>query len=887
MIKIIKALLSGKRKTVIILVFTLFIVMFSIHVNQSLYGFDQELALEIKEKQGAHTKIQFEDEYYGLEAVHKEITQILDSFKDQGINYKTSFSFKHFRQDIMAEIERIEDHGDISIGDEFSYLYDLAVIDVYELDPITKNSNQVLSGKDLEMLGDDEIAINKGFANILINQGIDPFDYSSDLLTDYSGQSLGLKPFRVVSIIDDLANIKISQTNEEIEAFPFFQNDTQEAGIYVNEAGFQKIIDSKVEDYKIRNLVFSDYIQLFESGYFEGEFDLEDSSTWPQALKDSIEFMKTDAFKERFMTKSFNLLYDTYSPQLEDKLQKTLETHVYEEGNFSRNYLRIHTLKDGLQKAPLMRSLLENLSTYLVLGVILTSFYSFYIYLKNQLRKSSHEISSLLIQGVSWLRIVSVYLLELMVIFSLSAGLIIVTKMVFTNFNWGIQVFSGSGLILLKTFGYSLLFIAAVALIVISHLYAYRKNSFKRFKEGFKTRIAWTGLSQRYFIKQMSLKRLFTYITSSLSFALSVAMVLLMMILSLAATYHIQKVYSKDTFGIHFDYMVVNSDLDKFYRMQDYVKDYAIIEKENNITFLEHDLWEGNSNFYKSSAITFYNNIKSFVDVEWGDYPPEPDYIFGENKYGFVETMVSRRHLDKRDANVSDKVTTSKNVENSYLFFYDPYSFYEGAYEIKGTINTLFNNGWTVYRYRLLDEKPINMKDFRINQYIVNLKDNVSPEEFELFLNENSMDFLSYEPLLESFQKTNDSMNATSLLVSSFVSIGMLLLLAMNLIGIQESVKMERQEDDDLLLRVGMSSSNVSRINRSVLVSRMLLSILFLLAIFLLVYPKFFNDLLRSFGLFSMPGSIMPTFIKVVTISSVGLILIYLLVSRMVTYQKK
>lgn len=875
MINIIKALLSGKKKTISILVVTLFIVMFSIHVNQSLYGFDQELALEIQENQGAHTKVRFETYPPFEESSFEEVSQILDSFKNQGVNYELSFSFRHLREDIMKQIG-IE--GDSVDG--HNSLYDLAMIDVYELDPTTKNSFQVLSGKNLDSLEEHEIAINKGFANSLITQGIDPFDYTSDLFTDYYGESLGFDVFQVVSIIDDFSNMKMSQTGEDIEGFPFFQNDTMESGIYMKESSFQKVIDFKVDDYKMKKPILDDYYYFSKDGFEITKFDINDSSSWTQALEDFIEFIGMDNFREKFTLKSFNILYDSYSPELEDQVQKALENHVYQEDNFANKHLRMQTLKDGLQKAPLMRNLLENLSNYLVLGVLITSFYSFYIYLKNQLRKSSHEISSLLIQGVSWLRIVMVYLLELLIIFSLSTGLIIITSFLFKNFNWEIQLFSGASFIMLKTLGYSLIFIITVGLLVIAHLYSYRKSAFMRFKEGSKTRIAWTGLSQKHFIKQMSLKRLFAYIASSLSFALSIAMVLFMILLSLSASYHIRHVYSEETFGIHFDYMIMDDGLENFYAMQEYVEDYAVVEKENNITFLEHDLWDGNSNFYKSSAITFYNNIKSFVDVEWGDYPPEPEYIFGENKYGFVEAMVSRRHLDKRDANLSDKVTTSKNVEDSYLFFNNPFSSTEEAYEIKGTVNSLYNNGWTIYRYRLLDEKPINMKKFRLNQYIVNLKEDMTSVEFESFLNKNSMDHIPYESLLESFQKTNDSMNRTSLLVSSFVSMGMIVLLSMNLMGIQESIRMEREEDDQLLLRVGVSEKNISRINWSVLILRILLSILALSIIFILIYPRFFTDILKSFGLFSMPGSITPAFIGMLGISSISLVLLYLMTSK-------
>ena len=123
-------------------------------------------------------------------------------------------------------------------------------------------------------------------------------------------------------------------------------------------------------------------------------------------------------------------------------------------------------------------------------------------------------------------------------------------------------------------------------------------------------------------------------------------------------------------------------------------------------------------------------------------------------------------------------------------------------------------------------------------------------------------------------------MNHTSLLVSSFVSMGMVVLLSMNLMGIQESIRMEREEDDQLLLRVGVSEKNISRINWSVLILRMLLSILALTIIFILVYPRFFTDILKSFGLFSMPGSITPAFIGMLGISSISLVLLYLMTSK-------
>ena len=59
--KLFKALVSSRRKTVYILALTSFIVLASIHVNVSTKGADREIINGITKGVGAHARVNLED----------------------------------------------------------------------------------------------------------------------------------------------------------------------------------------------------------------------------------------------------------------------------------------------------------------------------------------------------------------------------------------------------------------------------------------------------------------------------------------------------------------------------------------------------------------------------------------------------------------------------------------------------------------------------------------------------------------------------------------------------------------------------------------------------------------------------------------------------------
>lgn len=347
---------------------------------------------------------------------------------------------------------------------------------------------------------------------------------------------------------------------------------------------------------------------------------------------------------------------------------------------------------------------------------------------------------------------------------------------------------------------------------------------------------------------------------------------------------------------MQFDYMVthngeVNSSLgtveDLFAKTGEYSDAQAQIFKNEGVLFMDHDLWEGNSEYYKSSEIVFVNEIKEFVPLESGEYPPYWKDLKGDPPNYDQTALLSRRHLDRR--NMSKK---QKDPKAGYLFYYpDESSTYEMAYQVYGTVNALYNNGWALASYYPMYISEGNVMLVITSQYVLNLKDDVDRVVFEKVLDEWGVDYISYDVLLAEFQAMNNSMNDVALLISLSVSILMSVLLLINIGGLRLSVKIEIKDDDTLFANMGISSTIINRLNGSVMILRVLASIVFLFIIIGLVYPRYFNDLLGAFGLFSMPGSILVPFVVGSLVAMVLLIVSFFVITKrrpfMSKYSKK
>lgn len=147
--------------------------------------------------------------------------------------------------------------------------------------------------------------------------------------------------------------------------------------------------------------------------------------------------------------------------------------------------------------SPIVDELLAVLSKFIVSGVLISCLYSFYIHFKNQLRTSLVSVSSLLIQGVSLIKIITTYVLEVLVIYGLGLGLYLLSILVFSKVS---RIYGGSNIAIRGTLKLSLLFTLFVILVLSYSLIRLRGNVFTKFKSGGRSQLKVLSLHQKNYV---------------------------------------------------------------------------------------------------------------------------------------------------------------------------------------------------------------------------------------------------------------------------------------------------------------------------------------------------------------------------------------------------
>ena len=512
----------------------------------------------------------------------------------------------------------------------------------------------------------------------------------------------------------------------------------------------------------------------------------------------------------------------------------------------------VDSLTGYLTNNPMVTSLLQTISKFVVMGVILSCFYSFYIHFKNQLRTSTKAISALLIQGIPHWKVMLTYMGEILalMVFGLSLYLLSIPALSKVS-----VLYQNSELVITKTVVGGSLFSLPVMLMVALSILPLRKDIFMRLKSGSKTRISRFKLKQDNWNSVLVSKRLVTYYQSTLGFALSIALVSSMLIMAIVASYQIKNVYHPKTFGIEFDYMILGADAKQYGDTQTWTQDWAVVEREDGVSYLDVKLDEENSDYYQSSMITFYNTIEPFVKIYEGAYPPDFKETIAEIKWTKQHALVSQRHMERRNMMVYDEVKVAKPPESAYIFYLSESRFQKMGVKAYETMNTLYNNGWNVYAYRALYDHG-NFTTDTIALYIVNLKEEDDGTEVEQYLKSENLEYIAYDVLMDSFQEGNDSLNSVALLILVTVLILMAVLLLINLLGLKKSVQKDHELDDRLLRRLGIAKNRVRSLGILLVLLRLLMKGVIITGIFVLLYPFYLQYLMQAFGLYALSHSI-------------------------------
>lgn len=876
--QLINALIKPKIKTVYVLILTAVIVMMSIHTNGSLNGSELEIIRRLDEAGLSHAQVFNTANKMYTEDLEK-LKTVISSFSNKGVSYRTVeyissevYNLQNF--DIRAD-------GGWSTSDNERHTINggLTISAVNENTPFEYD---IIEGKQYSEIQDGEIILPIGMKTvgdynigdtfttestfetvIKYFKGDDPkftqsYCYLYDEpecfgeVTEAAVVSVDLKVvgFSQQRFHDDYLNQSDFDTNVE-----FFKPDRVEgvAVGLVHESSFNTLLSTTVVDFNDSFDIVNDLV--VDLPYYDEDLQ------W--SLDNMGSFIKEEFYDSSNLSSAqwIYLSYKNYSRSVENDLVRKIGQIQQTRDSYGQSgKFRVDSLSSKMDKEPMVTSVLQVLSKYVLMGVLISSFYSFYIHFRNQIRASSKEISALLMQGISWTKVLMAYLLELLVIM-LSALLIYLgVSVVVKGLHLSDVLYSSNLKLHSQSIIYSSLYFVALAGVLYLSLYPFRKDVLQKFKKASQTHLPGVRLSKNGLIRELSLKRFAKYIASSIGFAFSIALVVAIIVLSVSSSYHLKNLYSKETFGIQFDYMIRFNDLEQASTVFETTKSYssmqAQIDKVENVLFMEHNLWDGNSQFYKSSEITFYNEIEDFVPLYSGSYPPHWTAIKGDPPRMTPSALASRRHLDRRDLNKE-----KGSVESNYLFYYEnEESLYENVYQIYGKVNALYNNGWVVSNYQPFYDGDDQPTQIFTHQYVLNLNPDVDAKDFEDLLDSFNVDYLRYEVLIDEFQAMNDAMNETSLLISLTVSVLMFVLLAINIGGLIVSVKHEVADDDIMFKKMGVKLSVINRVNLSVLLLRVLASMFFVALLIVMIYPFYFNDLLGAFGLFSMPGSILMPF---------------------------
>lgn len=890
-----KALIKPKIRTVYILILTGLIVMMSIHTNNSLESAELQIMQRLDQAGLSHANINITNDSLDQED-YQELYELLDTYKNKGVSYDVDTYYYADQAMVWSFLLAPNEVSLNTTGQHYGLMY---YVDLQE-DQLLQF--EIMDGKSYEDLLTNEIILPYSYYESGEYQLGDEFSFETVIIIDsvyFKGEDPEFTQVKCVVTnapeCNDYARYEgINEYSLTVVGFAkqAFYND------YVTESDFNTNIDFFKPDRPLNhnyalitketkeainqsNVVDLSMVQNF------GQELIEARPYYSDYLQMELNDIFSDGNQDALTIKSkdsdirVNIYYSRFSKEVENQLAKDINnmnlglTHL---GSVKR--FRLDTLTSKMDKEPMVTSVLQVLSTYVLMGVLISSFYSFYIHLRNQIRTSAKEITALLMQGVTWNKIFGVYLLELGLIGIIALGCYTIIAVITGQLGVSETLYASKLTLHLKTVLYSCMYFLSLALVLLISILPFRKDVLQKFRKGAQTRLNGLGLTQAGLIRRMSIKRVTKYISSSIGFAFSISLVITIIMLSMASSYHLRNLYSEETFGIRFDYMISFNDPESSSQVFEATKEFsevqAQIKKNEEILFTEHDLWEGNSKFYKSSEIVFYNEIKDFVPLYSGTYPPHWTEIKGDPPKYNQTGLASRRHLDRRDLS-----RNNSSVESRYLFYFeDETSLYERAYEILGKVNALYNNGWALSAYQPFYDGPFEPTEIFTNQYVLILKDEVSESEFEEFLEGWDVTYLKYETLLSEFQTMNNQMNATSLLISMTVSILMTILLIINIGGLVVNVRFEIKDDDILLSKLGISQTITNRVNWAVLILRILASIGFLAMLIIFIYPRYFNDLLGAFGLFSMPGSIMKPFIGIVSSFTTFLILLFMGITK-------
>ena len=361
-----------------------------------------------------------------------------------------------------------------------------------------------------------------------------------------------------------------------------------------------------------------------------------------------------------------------------------------------------------------------------------------------------------------------------------------------------------------------------------------------------------------------------------LGFALSIALSLTVLLISVSSLTTISNIYDQRTLGINFDYLVPQPTFEQFEYLESNADKVTQVSKEPSVIYVDYSFNNPVSNVTRGSVVTFYDTIEGFVDVYRGEFPPHADTFKGESieeVYGVVHTLASKRMADLKGLNPKASGYGIK-AESKFLFVKQNFLDYEEARGIFGMFSTLMDRGFTSYNYRKLRRSGQALGLYPVMNTLVRLESGASHEAFEALMKEKGIEYLTNDAIIREFSTLNASLNKQSIDMLWIVGGAMVIQTMINLSGVLVQLDEERRREDMLLGRLGMAKQTLNQVHRINVFARIILSMIGSLMGVLILLPLLNQALKMTFAVTLLPKELLLPIVAVLSALSIGLLCI-------------
>jgi hypothetical protein len=678
------------------------------------------------------------------------------------------------------------------------------------LSPTLRETLPLVEGQSLNELQWDEAAIIQSYANELRQQGIDPFQEVLTLDTID-----GIKEFKVVSIVD----------------YPNF-NDP-----YIPDNGLKSI-------------------PLFDFPYPSAALVLEDQLKEVQLVEESSTFFGQVSTRIKFapgVSHVFHLRFDTYSIENERELMD----YLYRNLGFYPDGITFYPIYEYSDYLSTHEQLYAMVTRYGLIALSLLSALGLVVLLRQQFLQNIKPLGLLVTLGHSYARVTMILLSRFLV--ALLVGLLswfLINGLIsplLQNQRELSKILDQTTLILAVSAALvSITFIIWISisgyLSVRSLRYAHtslnhqKKNTIHLFpiKKHWKIPVAIKGLLSRFSFTTSMIILMALIIAGVTSFAL--------------ISHQVSNIYNEETLGVQFDYIVLDAPF-KHYEITETIADTQVwVQKYSNYLFVDVHYSKNYFNYYKSSVLFFMANMEGYVTPIEGTLPTDLRNNFREWKYDIRESMASRKQMEKTNSFVYsvEMVQSTRSAERGYLFIstINPnQSNRETAAQIKGTMNTLIDQGWIAYVYR--DYLMVEVNVPYMEMYLFNLSDDISQQTAEALMDEQGIQYMSFNEITDILNRVN---RVTQRQVFSFISltIGLMISLLMLVLGIYfKTMKLEQASNHQLLSQLGISKNTLKQM-KIIQVGFIWISGLLLASWMMpVLFNRMHDEMLQAYGLYT------------------------------------